>query len=71
MTTARICRVTKLRNNLETIDSKSSELSDTEKKLLKKFQNEFYDDKADSTNTFQLFGTGAGILKRLFGFPFR
>jgi len=48
---------------LETIAVQSNELSQTEKKLLKKYQDEFYDDKADSTNTFQLFGSEAGFSK--------
>ncbi len=39
---------------LHTIDSKSGELSSTEKGLLKKFRNEFYDDKSDSMNTYQM-----------------
>ena len=52
-----------VRKNLECIDSLSSDLSKTEEKLLKKFQNEFYDDLADSTNTYQLFGDQAGFSK--------
>lgn len=40
---------------LQIIDSKSNELSSTEKGLLKKYQDEFYDEKADSTNTYQMF----------------
>ena len=50
-----------VKKNLEMIAAKSSELSNTEKRLLKKYQNEFYDDQADSTNTFQFFGKGAGF----------
>ena len=46
---------------LETIDSKSSELSSTEKGLLKKYQDEFYDDQADSTNTYQMFRGTTGF----------
>lgn len=41
---------------LEEIDSKKNLLSTTEKKLLKKFQDEFYDETADSTNTMQFLG---------------
>ncbi|TSA26944.1 MAG: hypothetical protein D4R68_06460 [Ignavibacteriales bacterium] len=52
-----------IRKNLECIDSLSNGLSVTEKKILKKFQNEFYDDLADSTNTYQLFGEQAGFSK--------
>ena len=40
---------------LKEISAKSNELSLTEKNILKKYQDEFYDEKADSTNTFQLF----------------
>lgn len=50
-----------VRKNLELIASQSTETSTTEKKLLKKFQNEFYDDLADSINTFQFFGRDAGF----------
>ena len=50
-----------VRKNLELIASHSNEISTTEKKLLKKFQDEFYDDLADSTNTFQFFGKDAGF----------
>ncbi|MEK6552230.1 MAG: capsule assembly Wzi family protein, partial [Bacteroidota bacterium] len=53
-----------IRKNLERIDSLSNELSTTENKLLKKFQNEFYDDLADSTNTYQFFGDQAGFSKK-------
>ena len=45
-----------VRKYLEKIDSKYAELSATEKKLLRKYQNEFYDNSADSTNTFLFFG---------------
>ncbi|MCX6169821.1 MAG: hypothetical protein NTX65_10805 [Ignavibacteriales bacterium] len=48
---------------LEFITKRSDELSVTEKKLLKKFQDEFYDYAADSTNTYQLFGNGDGFSK--------
>lgn len=50
-----------VRKFLEAIDAKSSELSSTEKGLLKKYQNEFYDDKADSTNTYQMFRGATGF----------
>jgi hypothetical protein len=53
-----------IRKNLECIDSLSNGLSVTEKKLLRKFKNEFYDDLADSTNTYQLFGDQAGFSKK-------
>jgi len=52
-----------IKKNLECIDSLSADLSVTEKKILKKFQNEFYDDLADSTNTYQFFGEQAGFSK--------
>ncbi len=52
-----------IRKNLERIDSLLNELSSTENKLLKKFQNEFYDDLADSTNTYQIFGDQVGFSK--------
>ena len=52
-----------VRKNLECIDSLSKGLSVTEKKLLKKFQNEFYDNLADSNSTYQLFGDQAGFSK--------
>lgn len=52
-----------IKKNLECIDSLSDGLSVTEKKLLKKFKYEFYDDLADSTNTYQLFGDQAGFSK--------
>ncbi len=45
--------------HLEQIETYREELSRTEKNLLKKFQDEFYDDKSDSTNTYQIFGSGA------------
>ena len=38
---------------LDEIDTKSGSLSATEKSILKKYQNEFYDNLADSSNTFQ------------------
>ncbi|MBA4405990.1 hypothetical protein C0389_01820 [bacterium] len=50
-----------VRKYLELISSCSNEISATEKNLLSKFQNEFYDDQADSTNTFQLLGKSAGF----------
>ncbi len=50
-----------VRKYLGLISSCSSEISATEKNLLRKFQNEFYDDQADSTNTFQLLGKSAGF----------
>lgn len=50
-----------LQNQLQSVESKISELSPTEIKLLKKYQNEFYDDKADSSNTFQFFGKSSGF----------
>lgn len=50
-----------VRKHLEKIELKSASLSSTENKILKKFQNEFYDDGADSTNSFQFFGKSAGF----------
>ncbi|MHB8905263.1 MAG: hypothetical protein ACYC6D_03965, partial [Melioribacteraceae bacterium] len=49
--------------NLELIAKRIDELTVTEKKLLKKFQYEFYDETADSTNTYQMFGSEAGFSK--------
>ncbi len=45
-----------VRKCLEEIQAKYNLLSATEKKLLKKFQDEFYDELADSTNTMQFLG---------------
>ena len=45
-----------VKKHLEEVNLKSADLSLTESKLLKKFQNEFYDELADSTNSFQFFG---------------
>lgn len=50
-----------VRKHLELLQEKKVDLSSTEKKLLKKYQDEFYDDKADSSNTFQFFGGGSGF----------
>lgn len=50
-----------VRKHLEFLNEKILELSTNEKSILKKYQNEFYDDKADSSNTFQFFGTGSGF----------
>lgn len=50
-----------VRKHLELLNENNNYLSATEKRILKKFQNEFYDDKADSSNTFQFFGEGAGF----------
>jgi hypothetical protein len=44
-----------VKDHLKEISAKSTELSQTEKNILKKYQDEFYDEKADSTNTYQLF----------------
>jgi len=49
-----------VRSNLEILEKNSISLSNTERKLLKKYQNEFYDNLADSNNTFQFFGKSAG-----------
>jgi len=46
--------------HLKEISAKSNELSKTERNILKKYQDEFYEDKADSTNTYQLFGGSNG-----------
>jgi len=45
-----------VKKHLQTIGAVQNELSPTEKKILKKYQDEFNDDQADSTNTYQLFG---------------
>lgn len=50
-----------VRKNLELLEKEKEDLSSTERKLLKKYQDEFYDDKADSSNTFQFFGSGSGF----------
>jgi hypothetical protein len=50
-----------VKKHLEKINSNIPDLSSTEKKILKKYQDEFYDDLADSTNTFQMFGKDAGF----------
>jgi hypothetical protein len=50
-----------VKKHLEKINLNISSLSGTEKKLLKKYQDEFYDDLADSTNTFQMLGKEAGF----------
>ncbi len=50
-----------VRKHLEFLNEKINELSANEKRFLIKYQNEFYDDKADSSNTFQFFGTGSGF----------
>ncbi|MEG8946712.1 capsule assembly Wzi family protein [Rosettibacter firmus] len=55
-----------VRKYLEVIESKKDLLSQTEKKLLKKFQDEFYDDKADSTNTMQFLGKTEKFSKDIF-----
>ena len=44
-----------VKDHLKEISAKSTELSQTEKNILKKYHDEFYDEKADSTNTYQLF----------------
>jgi hypothetical protein len=41
--------------HLKEIASKRDELSKTEKGLLKKYEEEFYDENEDSTNTYQMF----------------
>lgn len=50
-----------VRKHLELLQENKETLSITEKKLLKKYQDEFYDDKADSTNTFQFLGSSSGF----------
>lgn len=47
--------------HLELLNENINYLSVTEKRILKKYQDEFYDDKADSSNTFQFFGNGSGF----------
>lgn len=46
---------------LKIISDKADELSSTEKSFLKKYQDEFYDDKANQENTYQMFGSDAGF----------
>lgn len=53
--------------HLKEINSKLDELSNTEKGILKKYQDEFYDDKSDSTNTFQLIKDDKNIFSNLSG----
>ncbi len=55
-----------IRKYLDEIETKINLLSKTEKKLLKKYQNEFYDDKADSSNTMQLLGESQKFSKNIF-----
>ena len=43
---------------LEEVSASKNQLSITESKLLQKYKDEFYDNDADSTNTFQFFGSG-------------
>ncbi|MDQ7816161.1 MAG: hypothetical protein RDU14_03995 [Melioribacteraceae bacterium] len=47
--------------HLRLIDQLNERLSLTEKKFLKKYQGEFYDKEADSSNTFQFFGRNSGF----------
>jgi hypothetical protein len=50
-----------IQKHLVTLNDSINELSTNEKRFLKKYQDEFYDDKADSLNTFQFFGAGSGF----------
>ena len=50
--------------NLNEISENSSQLSGTEKKILKKYIDEFDDTAADGNNTFQMFGSEAGFSKQ-------
>ncbi|MEW6508257.1 MAG: capsule assembly Wzi family protein [Bacteroidota bacterium] len=50
-----------IQKHLVTLSDNINELSTNEKLILKKYQDEFYDDKADSLNTFQFFGAGSGF----------
>jgi hypothetical protein len=50
-----------VKNYLDDINSKVNDLSATEKNILKKYQDEFYDDKAAKENTYQMFGVEPGF----------
>jgi len=50
-----------IRNILKQIELQTTNLSNTEIKLLKKYQKEFYDDDANNSNTMQMFGSSAGF----------
>lgn len=52
-----------IRKHLEEIQAKYDLLSVTERKLLKKYQDEFYDNLKDSTNSMQFLGSQAGYSK--------
>ncbi|MCX7798253.1 MAG: capsule assembly Wzi family protein [Melioribacter sp.] len=56
---------TEVKKLLKEIDSKINLLSVTEKKLLRKFQDEFYDELADSTNTMQFLGQSQNFSKNV------
>lgn len=50
-----------IKRNLQDIELQKDRLSGTETGLLKKYQDEFYDEKADSSNIYQFFGSGSGF----------
>lgn len=50
---------------LKTIDSKKSELSNTEIKILNKYKVEFIPEEANKDNTWQMFGSGKPFWKNL------
>lgn len=50
-----------IKRHLLNIESQKDRLSYTEAGLLKKYQDEFYDENADSSNTFQFFGSSSGF----------
>lgn len=50
-----------IKRHLQNIELQKDRLSGTETGLLKKYQDEFYDEKADSSNTYQFFGSGSGF----------
>jgi hypothetical protein len=53
-----------VKKHLEKIEEQKNALSETEIKILQKYQDEFYDDEADSSNTYQIFGASAGFSKK-------
>jgi hypothetical protein len=52
-----------VKKNLESITGRINELNPTEKKLLRKFKDEFNDAGADTSTAYQLFGNDAGFSK--------
>ncbi|MBM4170843.1 MAG: capsule assembly Wzi family protein [Ignavibacteria bacterium] len=54
-----------IKKHLENIDDHRNKLSRTELKILDKYQDEFFDKGADSSNTYQIFGTSTGFSKKV------